>query len=84
MDQPPPTERDRRPDQTPPPLEAFSRPPPNELFVGIDVSPEWVDAARGRLPREPDPRGPSVRQRGPGFQLLWDETQKLGAKFTAT
>ncbi|EQD77155.1 transposase IS116/IS110/IS902 family protein, partial [mine drainage metagenome] len=22
--------------------------------------------------------------RGPGFQLLWDETQKLGAKFTAT
>ena len=83
MDQPPPSRPDRRPDRTPLPLEGFAKPPPVELFVGIDVSQEWVDAA------VVDARGNLIRaahrydNRGPGFQKLWDETQALGAKFSA-
>ncbi len=83
MDQPPPSRNDRRPDRTPLPLEGFAKPPPFELFVGIDVSQEWVDAAvvdaRGNLIRTAQ----RYDNRGPGFQKLWDETQALGAKFSA-
>ncbi len=83
MNQPPPTKPERRPRRTPLWPTPVPGGPPDALFVGIDVSQEWVDAAvvdaRGNLIRAAQ----RYDNRAPGFQRLWEETEALGTKFSA-